>query len=161
MNKAGGAQWVPLAFSLYRRTLGSSLTESLLNVDNEGMSDESPIILAIEDDKHFQSAYQKKLEKEGYTVLSALSGEEALDILEKVTPALIILDILLLGELNGYDVLERIQTHPEWSQCALIVVSNLNPTPEMLAALNDPSYYLIKSDVSLKDIVKTINSLLS
>lgn len=64
-------------------------------------------ILIAEDDFSTRSNLIQLLEKSGYTVLAASSGEEALEILERETPDLIISDVMMPG-IDGYELLRRV-----------------------------------------------------
>ena len=65
-------------------------------------------ILLVDDEESIHLLYREELEEEGYEVHSALSGEEALEKLNIVSPDLVILDINMPG-MNGIDVLRRLK----------------------------------------------------
>jgi two-component system OmpR family response regulator len=65
------------------------------------MSDKK--ILIVEDDRNLLDTLVYNVEKEGYSVISSMNGEEALDLARKEEPDLIVLDIMLPG-LNGLEV---------------------------------------------------------
>lgn len=65
-------------------------------------------ILLVDDEESIHLLYREELEERGYAVHSALSGEEALEELNIVSPDLVILDINMPG-MNGIDVLRRIK----------------------------------------------------
>lgn len=73
-------------------------------------------ILIIDDDIHIGNVLEETLSKEGYQIFRAYSGTEALFILSKSKPDLVLLDLMLPG-LNGEDVLPQIKGIP------IIVVS--------------------------------------
>ena len=73
-------------------------------------------ILIIDDDIHIGNALEETLSKEGYQIFRAYSGTEALFVLSKSKPDLVLLDLMLPG-LNGEDVLPQIKGIP------IIVVS--------------------------------------
>lgn len=68
-------------------------------------------IAIIEDDLHIGAILEKTLKKEGYRVLRAYSGTEAVYLLEKENPDLVLLDLMLPG-LSGEELLPRIQGIP-------------------------------------------------
>lgn len=73
-------------------------------------------ILIIDDDIHIGNVLEETLSKEGYQIFRAYSGTEALFVLSKSKPDLVLLDLMLPG-LNGEDVLPQIKGIP------IIVVS--------------------------------------
>ncbi|MCI0864325.1 MAG: response regulator transcription factor [Chloroflexi bacterium] len=76
-------------------------------------------VLVVEDDPRILRLEQMVLEKEGYTVLTAGSGEEALDTLAEISPSLVVLDIGLPG-MDGFATCYRIR---EFSQVSIIMVT--------------------------------------
>lgn len=68
-------------------------------------------IAIIDDDMHIGDMLEKILKKEGYVTLRAYSGTEALMLLERSRPDLILLDLMLPG-LSGEEVLEKISHIP-------------------------------------------------
>ncbi len=75
------------------------------------MTEGKVTILVVDDEEHVRKLLQRILEDDGYDVIMASSGQEALDKLvqsENQKPQLILLDIMMPG-LNGFQVLERIR----------------------------------------------------
>ncbi|NTU43165.1 MAG: response regulator [Nitrospirales bacterium] len=67
-------------------------------------------ILIMDDEKLFLSLCKKELEDEGYDVVTANSGQEALDLFEKEAPDLATLDIMMKGqEMDGIQVLQKMK----------------------------------------------------
>lgn len=64
-------------------------------------------ILIVDDEKNLSRLYEKELTKEGYNVILAGSGGEALDKLETSSPDLVVLDIRMPG-MDGIEVLGKI-----------------------------------------------------
>jgi len=79
-------------------------------------------VLHIEDDRASIHLVQRMLESQGCTVLTALDGAAALDILSKQTPDVILLD-LLLPERDGFSVAEELRKDPRWQQIPILVVT--------------------------------------
>lgn len=68
-------------------------------------------ILIIDDDIHIGNVLEETLKKEGYGILRAYSGTEALLVLSQTKPDLVLLDLMLPG-LNGEEVLPQIKDIP-------------------------------------------------
>lgn len=67
------------------------------------------LILLVEDNPLIAEFTVGHLEIAGYKVVVAESGEQALDLLRKLEPVLIVLDVILKGHLDGYEVCRRIR----------------------------------------------------
>ena len=65
-------------------------------------------LLVVDDDTETRYLLSAMLEAEGYTTVLAASGKQALDILSRVSPSAILLD-LLMPEMDGFEVLRRIR----------------------------------------------------
>lgn len=65
-------------------------------------------ILVVDDEATICDLVRIRLEKKGYQVTTALSGEEALELAKKEKPDLVILDIMM-PEMDGYEVLKRLR----------------------------------------------------
>lgn len=95
-------------------------------------------ILIIDDDEHIGNLEQELLEREGYAVLRAYSGTEALLLLKRTRPDLVLLDLMLPG-LSGEALL------PELDGIPVIVVSAKAGVEDKTALLlGGAADYLIK-----------------
>ena len=80
-------------------------------------------ILIVEDDADVEEAMREILEGEGYPILSAANGEEALRILaEKPRPRLILLD-LMMPVMNGWELLRALRESAKLARIPVVVVS--------------------------------------
>ncbi len=79
-------------------------------------------ILIVEDDIHIGNALEETLTGEGYGVLRAYSGTEAVLVLAGTSPDLVLLDLMLPG-LNGQEVLSRIRELRGAREIPIIVMS--------------------------------------
>ncbi|MFW6107100.1 MAG: response regulator [bacterium] len=64
-------------------------------------------VLIVEDDEHQQLLFEEELKDEGYNVVLASSGEEAVEVVEQVEPDLVVLDIAMPG-MDGIEALGRL-----------------------------------------------------
>ena len=80
------------------------------------------IILAIDDEEHILELLSYNLEKEGYKVLTAESGEQGLEILKQEKVNLVLLDIMLPG-MDGMEVLKQLRRSEEFSDLPVIMLT--------------------------------------
>lgn len=90
-------------------------------------------LLIIEDDTTTNSAYSNKFSKK-YEVVSAADGKEAFTKAVKEKPDLIILDIMLPGGLNGFDVLRNLKHNSLTAGIPVVVLTNLSEQEEAARA---------------------------
>jgi len=118
-------------------------------------------ITISEDDQFLSNAYRVKLTKEGYEVKMTADGEELMESLKTFKPDLIILD-LLMPKKDGFEALKEIKASSENKNIPIIIASNLGQTNDidqgMKLGAND---YIVKSDLSLEDLVKKIKKLIN
>jgi signal transduction histidine kinase/DNA-binding response OmpR family regulator len=84
-----------------------------------------PTVVVVEDDRPSFDLLRTYLEKAGYRVVGARDGEEGLDTVRRLSPAGVILDILLPG-IDGWEVLARLKADPRTAPIPVIVVSMLD-----------------------------------
>jgi len=76
------------------------------------MSESKALVLVVEDEEAMCAGLVHNLEFEGYRTLTATTGREALERLDKTPPDLVLLDVML-PEMNGFDVLRELRlSHP-------------------------------------------------
>ena len=117
-------------------------------------------VLIIEDDPFIADVYVLKLESEGYDVETAEDGLRGLDMLKKNKYDIILLDILM-PNLDGFKVLERIKMTPEISKVPVIILTNLSQKKDIQKGLDlGATDYIIKTKFTPTEVVKTINKVL-
>lgn len=84
---------------------------------------ERPTVLVVEDDEDVRDTFHDVLEDEGYDVLVASNGREALDVLGGgARPSVVLLD-LMMPVMNGWQMLETLRADGELSKIPVVVVS--------------------------------------
>ena len=96
--------------------------------------DRQPAIMVIDDDRITRKTLEAILQEKGYGTLLASSGEEALGIMEKETPDLILLDIVMPG-MDGYQVLQVLKGEERWKDLPIIFLSARSTAPERVMGL--------------------------
>lgn len=116
-------------------------------------------ILLAEDDLTLGEMYTERLRQEGFSVVHAKDGQEALDLIETTRPSAIILDIMM-PKMNGLDVLKTFKDNPEYKDIPVIIVTALVQEIERVKELLGPKdMYLIKSEVMPGDIIEKIKNI--
>jgi DNA-binding response OmpR family regulator len=113
-------------------------------------------VLLIEDDKFLRTVLEKKLSSEGFELVSAVDGDEALEKIISDKPDIILLDIILPKK-SGFLVLENIKKDPEFKKIPVLIISNLGQEEDVKRGLSLGAIeYFVKAKVSLDDVVKKI-----
>ncbi len=79
-------------------------------------------ILIVDDEPNIVIPLQFLMEQNGYLTRVAQSGEEALEMISKEKPDLVLLDIMLPG-VDGFEVCEIIRLNPEWRNTRIIFLT--------------------------------------
>ena len=115
-------------------------------------------ILLIDDDLDIQKLYLKKLANEGFEVHLAASSIEGLQALNEKKPDLILLDIMLPGKMNGFDLLERIKKDHKFKKIPVIVITSLD-TERNMALKAGADDYMIKNRIKLNEFIEKIKKM--
>jgi CheY-like chemotaxis protein len=118
-------------------------------------------ILVVEDIPNVLELLEVTLRFQGYEVISAQNGEEALKILEKETPALIITDILM-PKLDGFALVQKLRSDPKTLAIPVIFLSATYVTPEDRAfAMSLGASRFIEKPIDTEEFLLTIAELMS
>jgi len=98
------------------------------------MAGEKKIFIA-EDDQHFCELYQMALGIEGYNVLCAYNGKDALDRIPQEIPDLVILDVMM-PEMDGYEVCRRLRELPDFALTPIIMLTALATDDDKIKGYN-------------------------
>lgn len=79
-------------------------------------------VLVVDDESHIQELIKYNLEQNGFKVDTACSGEEALEVIEKKTPDIIILDLMLPG-IDGLEVCKQIKMNKKTKKIPIIMLT--------------------------------------
>lgn len=117
-------------------------------------------IMLVEDDNNLREIYGARLLAEGYEIVSAKDGEEALALAVKEKPNLIIADIMM-PKISGFDMLDILRSTPETKSTKVIMMTALNQAEDKEHADRlGADRYLVKSQVTLEDVVGVAKELL-
>lgn len=117
-------------------------------------------ILLVEDDQSLREIYGIRLAAEGYEIVPAGDGEQALALAVKEKPDLIISDVMM-PKISGFDMLDILRSTPETKDIKVIMMTALSSEDqrergEALGA----DRFLVKSQVGIEDVVNAVHEVL-
>ena len=116
--------------------------------------------MLVEDDNNLREIYEARLLAEGYEIVSARDGEEALAMAVKEKPDLIISDIMM-PKISGFDMLDILRSTPETKNTKVIMMTALSQAEDKSRADKlGADRYLVKSQVTLEDVAKVAREVL-
>jgi CheY-like chemotaxis protein len=129
--------------------------------ENSLESKEKATILLVDDDPLIIRMYQNRLNIDGYHVVTASNGEEALVQVRRTPPQLILMD-MMMPKMNGIETLKEFKKDPATMNIPVIILTNLDDDPENIAKIKTMGAvnYLTKSNVSLTELSETIAQIL-
>jgi DNA-binding response OmpR family regulator len=123
------------------------------------MPDGQKTIMIIEDDRFLSSLMKARFEKDGFAVIQAFDGEEAIALFKEKVPNLIILD-LIMPKVTGFEVLQTISITPQLEKVPVVILSNLAQDSDIEKARElGAKEYFVKVKVSIDDLVGRVKSL--
>lgn len=118
-------------------------------------------IMLVEDDNNLREIYGERLMAEGYEIVSARDGEEALAIAVKEKPDLIISDVMM-PKISGFDMLDILRQTPETKDTKVIMMTALSQAEDKDRASSlGANKYLVKSQVTLEDVARVVQDVLN
>lgn len=117
-------------------------------------------IMLVEDDKSLREIYSIRLVAEGYEVVSAGDGEEALAIAMQQKPDLIVSDVMM-PKISGFDMLDILRSTPETKDIKVIMMTALSSEEQRQRGESlGADKYLVKSQVGIEDVINAVHEVL-
>jgi CheY-like chemotaxis protein len=117
-------------------------------------------VLLVEDDNNLREIYQARLTAEGYDIVAAQNGEEALVVAKQNKPDLIISDVMM-PRISGFEMLDILRNTEQLKHTKVIMLTALGQAEDQKRADTlGADKYLVKSQVTLEDIVNAAKELL-
>jgi DNA-binding response OmpR family regulator len=116
-------------------------------------------ILIADDEPNIVTALEFLLQKNGYEVLIARTGDAALGLVEKHKPDLVLLDVMMPVK-SGYEVCQRMRERPDWRDIKIVMLTAKGREVEMNKGLSVGADLYITKPFSTQELVQKINALL-
>lgn len=117
-------------------------------------------VMVVEDDASLREIYSIRVAAEGYEVVSAGDGEEALAVAVREKPDLILSDVMM-PKISGFDMLDILRSTPETAKIKVVMMTALSADDQRRRGEElGADRYLVKSQVGIEDVVNAIHEVL-
>jgi DNA-binding response OmpR family regulator len=116
-------------------------------------------ILVVDDHPHIARLIERELEREGHVILAAADGEEALRLIARERPDLVILDVIL-PKIDGYEVLRVLRNDPETRETGVIMLTVLDQDGAVAHGLNQGADWYVPKPFVPGDIATLVRRFL-
>jgi signal transduction histidine kinase/DNA-binding response OmpR family regulator len=135
-----------------------ALTTSIAT-DSADPPDEPACVLIVDDERHNRELLEIMLKPEGFLLLSAASGEEALALVARQPPDLILLDVMMPG-MSGYDVAAKIKSDPATKNIPVIMLTALDDRNARMLGLSAGAEDFLTKPVDRPELSVRVRNLL-
>ena len=124
-------------------------------------SSEKKVVLIVDDDQFLLEMYALKFKEEGFTVEVAETGQDALEKAKTVKPDIILLDVVL-PEMDGFVVLQKLRANKETALPLVVMLTNLSQKDDTERGLRlGVDDYVVKAHFTPSEVVEKVRKLLS
>jgi len=116
-------------------------------------------VLIADDEPNIVTALEFLLQRNGYEVLVARNGEEALKLVEDCNPDLVLLDVMMPVR-SGYEVCTRIRERADWRHIKIIMLSAKGRDAEINKGLSIGADLYVTKPFSTRELTGKIKELL-
>lgn len=116
-------------------------------------------VLVVDDDPYILMSLEFLMKKNGYDVMIARNGTEALELIEKQIPALLLLDIMM-PDVDGYEICRQVKSSEKLKAIKVVFLSAKTKEADIQKGYDLGAALYVKKPFSTKELVKQINDLL-
>lgn len=118
---------------------------------------EDEIVLVVDDSPDTVSMLNDALDNEGFSVLVALSGMQAVSICKKIKPDLILLDAVM-PEMDGFETCKTLKQNPDLESVPVIFMTGLDSENTVESSFNSGAADYIQKPIRIKELVARIKT---
>jgi len=120
--------------------------------------EEGKTILLVDDDLTLREMYEERMKAEGFSIIQATNGEEAIKKARESKPNVILLDIMM-PKVNGFDVLKELKSDPEMKNIPVIVLTALIQDVDRIQGKKLGAVdYIVKSETMPGEVIAKIKN---
>jgi DNA-binding response OmpR family regulator len=116
-------------------------------------------VLVVDDEPNIVMSLRFLMEREGFEVEVAPTGERALEALEKTPADLVLLDVMM-PKLDGFEVCQRIRGNPAWSRTKIVMLTAKGREVERDKGLALGADEYVTKPFSTRDLVARVKEML-
>lgn len=117
-------------------------------------------VLVVDDDPYILMSLEFLMKKNGYEVMVARNGNEALSFINSDKPSLILLDIMM-PDVDGYSICRHIKSTPELQDIIVVFISAKTAEADVQQGYDLGAALYVSKPFSTRDLMKKINELVS
>ncbi|MGB3222671.1 MAG: HD domain-containing phosphohydrolase, partial [Desulforhopalus sp.] len=117
-------------------------------------------ILVVDDSISVRLFLQEELEREGYQVLTAVNGSDALEIIRSIPPDVILCDVYM-PKMSGIELCANLRGNPLYAHIPFVVMSTENDSSNMRQMIKFGASSFIVKPFNIEQLVITLNNILS
>ncbi len=148
----------PIDTRNFLKTISQFLIQEKKPSEKKGIYHKNRILI-VDDEPLNVKVLATKLPPDEYDIIKAYSGREALEKVDKHSPDLILLDLMMPG-MDGYEVTRRLKTSPETKGIPIIIVTMLDCTEDKIKALDAGVEEFISKPVNTTELLTRMKSML-
>lgn len=119
-----------------------------------------PIILVVDDEDMTRKLLRLMLERDGFTILEAEDGQQALAIIHETRPDVVILDVMM-PNMDGFTTCQELRSRPETAEIPIILLSARSQAEAVRTGLQSGADRYMTKPISKPELVQTITDLLA
>ena len=116
-------------------------------------------VLIADDEPNIVTSLQFLMERNGYSVRVARSGDEALALVAEFQPDLVLLDVMMPAK-NGYEVCQKIKENEAWSNIKVVMLTAKGRDTEVSKGMALGADAYTSKPFSTKELVSKVRELL-
>ncbi|MBI3774825.1 MAG: response regulator [Gammaproteobacteria bacterium] len=116
-------------------------------------------VLIVDDSPTEVHVLKTMLEKNGYSVISATSGEQGIAVAKERKPDLVLMDIVMPG-LNGFQATRQLTTNPETAHIPVIIVTTKNQETDRVWGMRQGAKDYLTKPVSEQELIGKVRTAL-
>jgi CheY-like chemotaxis protein len=116
-------------------------------------------VLVVDDDPHVLQLLRVNFELEGYEVVSASNGEEALQRIDERPPDILVCDVMMPG-MDGLEVVERVRNNPATAKLPIVMVSAKAQQSDLLAGGDAGADAYVTKPFDPQDLIDAVTNVL-